>query len=71
MSTTATELKFDPRETKLFLDALRGGDCRKKVFAFQTFRDGKKDRTLAKRGRTPSRERRSPILSGLIRPVRS
>src|SRR5262245_43122522 len=48
MSTTATEFKFDPRETKRFLDALCGGDCRERVFTFQTFSDGKNDRSSAK-----------------------
>jgi putative DNA primase/helicase len=50
MSTTKldTDLRFDPRETKRFLDALCGADCREEVFTFQTFSDGKNDRSLAK-----------------------
>jgi hypothetical protein len=48
MSTTATKLQFDPREAKRFLDVLCDGDCRKKVFTFQTFSDGKNDGALAK-----------------------
>jgi hypothetical protein len=42
------DLSFDWRETKRFLDALCGGDCGDKVFTFQTFGDGKKDRSLDK-----------------------
>ena len=48
MSTTATELKFDPCEAKKFLNALCAGDCGNEIFTFQTFSDGKNDRTLAK-----------------------
>ena len=48
MSTIATELKFDPLEAKKFLDALCDSDAGNEVFTFQTFSDGKKDRTLAK-----------------------
>jgi putative DNA primase/helicase len=50
MSTTQldNDLSFDPREAKRFLDVLCRGDCRKEVFTFQTFSDGKNDRALAK-----------------------
>jgi len=48
MSTSAAELKFDRSEAKKFLDALCAGDCRENVFTFQTFSDGKSDRTLAR-----------------------
>ena len=50
MSTTKldNDLSLDARETKQFLDALCGGDCREKVFTFQTFSDGNNDRSLAK-----------------------
>jgi hypothetical protein len=50
MSTTQldNDLNFDPHEAKRFLDVLCRGDCRKEVFTFQTFSDGKNDRSLAK-----------------------
>jgi hypothetical protein len=42
------DLSFNPREAKRFLDALCCSDCRNEVFTFQTFREGKNDRALAK-----------------------
>jgi putative DNA primase/helicase len=48
MGTTAAELKFDPHEAKKFLNALCAGDCERTVFTFQTFGDGKTDRSLGK-----------------------
>jgi hypothetical protein len=48
ITTLDDDLSFDWRETKRFLDALCGGDCGDKVFTFQTFGDGKKDRSLDK-----------------------
>src|SRR4051812_31538625 len=50
MSTTRrfTDLSFDPREAKKLLDALCDGDCGNKIFTFEAFSDGEKDRALAR-----------------------